>query len=85
MDTVAYEKIAEKLMVKSSRLMADILQMIAEPMEAELLVAMPGTPERISEKLGIPIEEAEAQCHRLYEKGLALKTFKGGGAGVSVP
>lgn len=81
MDTVAYEKIAEKLMVKPSRLMVDILEMIAEPMEAELLVAMPGTPEQISEKLGILIEEAEAQCHRLYEKGLALKTFRGGALG----
>ena len=81
MATGAYEKIAEKLMVKASGLMLDILQMIAEPGEAELLAAMPGTLEQICEKLGIPIEEAEAQCHRLYEKGLALKTFKGGTLG----
>ncbi len=77
----SYEKVAEKLMVKPSRLMMDILQMIADPGEAALLLALPGTPEQISEKLGIPAEEAEAQCHRLYEKGLALKTFKGGALG----
>lgn len=81
MANTTYEKIAEKLMVKASRLMTDILQMIAEPREAELLVALPGTPKQISEKLGIPTPKAEAQCHRLYEKGLALKTFKGGALG----
>jgi ferredoxin len=81
MATSAYEKIAETLMVKASGLMMDILQMIAEPAEAELLIAMPGTPKQISQRLGISSEEANAQCHRLYEKGLALKTFKGGTLG----
>jgi Pyruvate/2-oxoacid:ferredoxin oxidoreductase delta subunit len=76
-----YERIAEKLNVKPSRLMLDILGMIADPQEAELLLAMPGTPAQLSEKLGRSSPEVEAQCRRLYEKGLALKTFKQGALG----
>ena len=76
-----YERIAEKLMVKPSRLMLDILRMIAEPEEAELLLAMPGTVARLSVKIGKPTSEVEAQCRRLYQKGLALKTFREGDLG----
>ena len=47
-----YEKIAEKLMVKPSRLMLDILKMIADPEDAELLLAMPAW--RLSMPLPIP-------------------------------
>lgn len=81
MATDIYEKVAEKLMVKASRLMLEILKMIANPEEAELLLAMPGTPEQLSEKLGKPTADVEAQCHQLYKKGLAVKTFKGGALG----
>ena len=76
-----YERIAEKLMVKPSRLMLDILKMIADPEDAELLLAMPGTPDQLSEKVGKPAHELEAQCRRLYQKGLVLKTLKGGKLG----
>jgi len=81
MATDIYEKIAEKLMVKASRLMLDILKMIADPEEAELLLALPGTPDQLSEKVGRPTVDVEAQCRQLYKKGLAIKTFKGGALG----
>jgi len=81
MAKAAYEKIAERLSVRASGLMVEILQMIADPGEAEVLLLLPGTPEQIAETLGIPIKEAEVRCQRLYEKGLALKTFKGGNLG----
>jgi Pyruvate/2-oxoacid:ferredoxin oxidoreductase delta subunit len=76
-----YERIAEKLMVRPSRLMLEILKMIATPEEAELLLELPGNPNRISEKTGKPVVEIEAQCRRLYQKGLAVKTFGEGKLG----
>ena len=76
-----YHKLAEKLMLKPSRLMLEILSAIADPKEAELLLALPGTLAQISEKAGKPEIEVEEQCRQLYRKGLALKTFKGGSLG----
>ncbi len=77
----SYEGIAEKLGVKPSRLMRDILEMIADPYDAELLMAMPGTPEQLSQRVGRPLQEVGTQCRRLYQKGLALKTHKQGKLG----
>jgi Pyruvate/2-oxoacid:ferredoxin oxidoreductase delta subunit len=42
---------------------------------------MPGTPVQLSEVVGKPAVEVEAECGQLYEKGLALKTFKEGTLG----
>ena len=76
-----YKSIAEKLKVKPTKLMLDILKTIANPEEAELLVALPGTPPGLSEKTGRPVVEVEARCRRLYQKGLVLKSLMGGSLG----
>jgi Pyruvate/2-oxoacid:ferredoxin oxidoreductase delta subunit len=81
MSKEGYVKIAEKLAVKPSPLMLDILEMIADPQEVDLLLAMPGTVDQIAEKVGRPAADIDAQCQILYKKGLALKSFKGGGLG----
>ena len=76
-----YKSITEKLKVKPTKLMLDILRTIASPEEAELLVALPGSPIGLSDKTGRPILEIETECRRLYQKGLVLKSFVGGTLG----
>jgi Pyruvate/2-oxoacid:ferredoxin oxidoreductase delta subunit len=73
-----YERIAGKLMVMPSSLMIHILKMVMDPEDAELVLAMPGTPDQLSERVGKPAHELEAQCRRLYQKGVILKTLKEG-------
>jgi ferredoxin len=40
---------------------------------------MPGTPEELAEKTGRPIDAVEAACQELYHKGVAFKSYRGGG------
>lgn len=79
-----YHKLAEKIMVSGSKLLPGIFKKIASHNEAELLLAMPGTTEQLSEKTGCSVEEAETMCSNLYKKGLALKSFKSGGVGYKM-
>lgn len=60
-----YKNIAEKLKVKPTKLMLDIPRTVASSEKAELLIALPGSPTRLSYKIGRPILEIEAECRRL--------------------
>jgi Pyruvate/2-oxoacid:ferredoxin oxidoreductase delta subunit len=76
-----YEKIAQELNVQPTPLMLEILEMIADPQEVELLLALPGTVDQIADKVRRLKADTEAQCQLLYKKGLALKSFKEGSLG----
>jgi len=60
-----YKNVAEKLKVKPTKLMLDIPRTIVSSEEAELLVALPGSPTRVSDKTGRPVLEIETECRRL--------------------
>jgi DNA polymerase elongation subunit (family B) len=60
-----YKNIAGKLKVKPTKLMLYILRTITNSEEAELLIALSGSPTRLSYKIGRPILEIEAECRRL--------------------
>lgn len=73
-----YREMAEKIMMKGSEIIPQLFQMIADSREAELLMAMPGTPGQLAEKVGMPVDEVEKMCKTLYRKGIAFKSFKTG-------
>jgi len=79
-----YEQMTDKIMLTGSKIIPELFEMIASQDEAELMMAMPGTPEQLAEKLGKPIEEIDAKCRELYHKGLAFKSFKGGTVGYKM-
>lgn len=79
-----YEKMAEKIMMRGSKIIPELFQMIANQEEAEMLMAMPGTPEQLAQKLGKPANEVEKMCVNLYQKGLSFKSFKGGATGYKM-
>ncbi len=79
-----YEKMAEKIMLKGSKIIPELFRIVADEQEAELLMAMPGTPEQLAEKVGKPIDEVDKMCGELYHKGVAFKSFKGGGLGYKM-
>ncbi len=72
-----YEQMTDKIMLTGSTLIPELFRMIADEKEAELLMAMPGTPAQLAEKLGRPVDEVEKDCKTLYHKGLAFKSYKG--------
>ena len=79
-----YEKLTEKILLKGSKIIPELFRMMADQEEAELLAAMPGTPEQLAEKLGKPVANTEKLCRTLYEKGLAFKSFKSGVTGYKL-
>lgn len=74
-----YEQMTEKIMLSGSEIIPELFKMIADQQEAELLMAMPGTPEQLAKKLDKATSEVDQMCRELYHKGLAFKSFKGEG------
>lgn len=72
-----YEKLTEKIMLTGSKIIPQLFAMIADPDEANLLLAMPGTPEQLAAALERSAAEVEKRCLELYRKGLCFKSFKG--------
>ena len=78
MEDAVYNDLATSMRVRGSRLMIEILKTIASPEEAELLLALPGAPDQIAEKLNRSLDMVDEACRKLYRKGLILKSFKDG-------
>jgi ferredoxin len=79
-----YQQLTDKMMLTGSKLIPEIFKMIADKPEAELLMAMPGTPQQLAEKTHRPADEVENACQLLYHKGLAFKSYKGGTVGYKM-
>ncbi len=78
MEKDIYEQMTDRIMLTGSKLIPELFRMVVNTAEAELLMAMPGTPEQLAEKTGRPVDAVEASCRELYHKGMAFKSFKGG-------
>jgi ferredoxin len=79
-----YEQMTDKIMMTGSKIIPELFEMIADPKEAELLMAMPGTPAQLAEKLSQPEEDIAILCTTLYQKGLAFKSYKGEAIGYKM-
>ncbi len=84
MNKTIYEQMTDKIMMTGSKIIPELFRMIADRGEAELLMAMPGTPEQLAEKMGRPVDSIADMCGTLYKKGLAFKTYKGDGVGYKM-
>lgn len=79
-----YEIMTDKIFLTGSKIIPELFKMIADQNEAELLMAMPGNVEELSEKVGKQVDEVNKMCTKLYRKGLAFKSFKGGSVGYKM-
>jgi len=77
-ETDIYEKLTEKILAKGSKILPRLWAMIASEEEAKTLLAMPGTPTDLAQKIGISEEDMKKRCEMLFHKGLAFKSHKGG-------
>ena len=71
-----YEKLAEKIFCKGSKLIPELFKMIADEKEAELMLALPGTVPELKEKLGWEEQEIEQMLNQLFRKGVVFKSKK---------
>jgi len=77
MNNSIYVQMTERIFMGGSKIIPQLFSMIADPDEAELLMAMPGTPDQLAERLGRDPEAVRRMCATLYHKGLVFKSFKG--------
>jgi Pyruvate/2-oxoacid:ferredoxin oxidoreductase delta subunit len=73
-----YVQLTDKIFMTGSKIIPELFCMVADRVESELLLAMPGTPDQLAVKLGKEPAVVGAMCTELYHKGLAFKSFKGG-------
>ena len=74
----AYRKFAERMFHKDSKWIPEILKVLINEAQAELLLSLPGTAEQMSETLGRPADEVEADLKDMFYKGLTFKKEKEG-------
>jgi len=84
MTAAIYEKLTDKIMLTGSKIIPRLFEMIADQDEAALLLAMPGTPEALAERVNRQPDVVEQMCLELYRKGLCFKSFKGGSLGYKM-
>ena len=79
-----YQKMAAYIGFGGAKFIPELFEMVANQEEAELCMAMPGTPEDLAERVGESVEDVTRMCRELYHKGLAFKTFKTGTMGYKM-
>lgn len=79
-----YEKMTEMIGLPGANIIPDLFKMVVGLDEAELMMAMPGTPEELAEKVGRPVDEVDSMCKQLYQKGTVFKSFKSGSLGYKM-
>jgi ferredoxin len=78
MEKSIYDRMADKIFLTGSTLIPRLFAMIADQAEAELLMAMPGSPEELAQDLKKDAATVDAMCRTLYVKGLAFKSLRDG-------
>lgn len=84
MDQDIYQQMTDKIMLTGSKLIPELFRMIVDEAEANLLMAMPGTPDQLADRTKRPLDEVANACQMLYHKGMAFKSYKGGQIGYKM-
>jgi len=71
-----YEKLAEKILCKGSKIVPELFAMITDEKEAGLLVQLPGSIAELKARLGWEEKEIESRLNQLFKKGLVFKSKK---------
>lgn len=77
-ETSVYQELADKLMMGHSEIVKSLFKMIADEKEAQLLLALPATPEQLAETTGRPIDEVKKSLDILFHKGLVFVSGSSG-------
>lgn len=71
-----YQELAQRIGLGQSERIPRLFSMLADSAEADLLLALPGDPSSLAEKLARPVAEVEAQLQELFVKGVIFPSFK---------
>jgi ferredoxin len=71
-----YLELAQRIGLGQSGRIAGLFQLIAEPGEADVLLALPGTVSHVAATLERPETEVASTIHRLFIKGIVFSSAK---------
>lgn len=71
-----YTELANRIGLGQSERIAKLFSIIADPAEAELLLALPGNAPQLAEKLGRPESEITNMLNNLFIKGVVFSSTK---------
>src|SRR4030042_5382928 len=71
-----YDRLAEKILCKGSKIIPQLFQMLADEKEAALLLALPAAAAEAAAKLGRNPAEVEQSLDTLFQKGVVFKSKK---------
>ncbi|MCU0580564.1 MAG: 4Fe-4S binding protein [Desulfobacterota bacterium] len=71
-----YRRMLEQMLLPASDRFVTLVGMIVSPEEARLLLAMPGQPAELAQRLALPLDIADEMIRVLYFKGLAFPSPK---------
>ena len=71
-----YIELANRIGLGQSERIAGLFQIIADPAEADLLLALPGNAPAMAEKLARPEDQIAGMLHNLFIKGLVFPSKK---------
>jgi Pyruvate/2-oxoacid:ferredoxin oxidoreductase delta subunit len=72
MSSTAFSDLSAAFGFKRSELFPRILALLMSEREAEILLALPGTPNMLAERLSRPVGPLSAELHDLYLRGLVF-------------
>src|SRR4030042_1274132 len=71
-----YEKLAEKIFCRGSKLIPRLFQMVVDEQEAGLMLALPATAAEAAQKLGRDAPAVAQSLQTLFQKGVVFKSVK---------
>lgn len=71
-----YRRMLEQMLLPASDRFVNLVGMIVSPEEARLLLAMPGQPADLAQRLALPLDITDEMIRVLYFKGLAFPSPK---------
>ena len=72
-----YEQLSDRIFTTGSKIIPKLFAMIADEVDAKLLLSMPGSAEELANKLRLAEVETQKRAEEMYHKGLAFKSVKG--------
>ena len=71
-----YQELAKRVGLGNTERAPILFSMLADQLEADLLLAMPADVPTLAEKHGLPQEKVQEMVEMLFHKGLVFKSFK---------
>jgi len=71
-----YSELAQRIGLGASERIAGLFALLADPRDADIMLAMPGQPEEIAAKVGMAEEEVANRVQDLFVKGVAFPSAK---------